>query len=253
MSERGVARGPYRNRKKIPRQTLHNRKRKAPAESDDDRPVKERDLELELELAADLLIAPTVPAEDIIDVSITKTSTQSSDSDSSMSADDFDPTTDDDDDAAEGYDMYSSTSTSTSTIASCLPTVNADVVVPRAQMLYPGSLLTPATSTLLIRCFANQHHLTVRAKRDLLQLLHLHLPKENALPSSLYYLNKSEATSRAPSEHELTSKHHYYCGSLALLASIAIHLHVYKILSSPYPLKNRSKHSLRVSLIYYTV
>lgn len=75
-------------------------------------------------------------------------------------------------------------------------------------MLYSGSLLTPTTSTLLIRSFSSRYNLTVRAKRDLLQLLHLHLPRENVLPSSLHRLNKSEASEISL---ELSCKHHYYC------------------------------------------
>ena len=79
-------------------------------------------------------------------------------------------------------------------------------VLRKSQLLYEGSLLTQTTSSLLIRSFASRYNLTVRAKRDLLQLLQLHLPKDNLLPISIHHLNKSETA--APFA---TEQHHYYC------------------------------------------
>ena len=51
-----------------------------------------------------------------------------------------------------------------------------------ALMLYEGCSLTTESSLLLLNSYVSHHNLTQQACQDLLQLLRLHLPKENAMP-----------------------------------------------------------------------
>lgn len=52
-----------------------------------------------------------------------------------------------------------------------------------------------------------RHHLTGQAREDLLQLLRLHLPNENQLPSSMYLFQKQS------NQNDITSTltYHHYC------------------------------------------
>ena len=51
-----------------------------------------------------------------------------------------------------------------------------------------------------------RHHLTGQAREDLLQLLRIHLPKTNQIPSSSYMFNKHTDHTR-----DIIPIYHYYC------------------------------------------
>ena len=77
-------------------------------------------------------------------------------------------------------------------------------VVP--SLLYEGASISTDTSHLLVNSYMCRHHLTGKAREDLLQLLHLFLPNKNNLPSSLYTLNK-----QADHTMDITPDFHYFC------------------------------------------
>ena len=72
--------------------------------------------------------------------------------------------------------------------------------------LYEGSSLSVESSHILISSYMCRHHLTGQAREDLLQLLRIHLPKTNQLPSSSYTFNKQSDHTR-----DITPIYHYYC------------------------------------------
>ena len=53
-----------------------------------------------------------------------------------------------------------------------------------------------------------RHHLTGQAQEDLLQLLQLHLPKKNELPSSLYLFEKLRS---GQTDIQIIPTYHHYC------------------------------------------
>ena len=72
--------------------------------------------------------------------------------------------------------------------------------------LYEGSSLSVECSHILISSYMCRHHLTGQAREDLLQLLRIHLPKTNQLPSSSYMFNK-----HADHTRDIIPIYHYYC------------------------------------------
>ena len=91
------------------------------------------------------------------------------------------------------------TRTSTSVSPALLPS-------PALLALYPGSCISEATGTLLLRSLAAKHRLTRSAMGDILQVLTLHMP-ENTAPMSYashYRLFGSvRSSSRAHIVHQL--------------------------------------------------
>jgi hypothetical protein len=77
--------------------------------------------------------------------------------------------------------------------------------------VFPGSSLTVGTSNMLLRSFMCRHHLTHRAKSDLLQLLQIHLPEESQVPPSLYLFEKKCSENLPGCSPEVTE--HYYCSA----------------------------------------
>ena len=71
--------------------------------------------------------------------------------------------------------------------------------------LYSDSLISQSSSSLLIKQYSIRHSLTQAALADLLQLLRLHCPTPNLLPSSLYSFEKQFRSMQYP----VTL--HYYC------------------------------------------
>ena len=72
-------------------------------------------------------------------------------------------------------------------------------------MLYEDSSLSTESSLLVISSYMCRHHLTGQAHEDLLELIKLHLPKENNLPSSLYLAR------RASVQNNIVLNYHHYC------------------------------------------
>ena len=73
--------------------------------------------------------------------------------------------------------------------------------------LYEGPSLSTESSHLLLKSYMCRHHLTGQAKEDLLQLLRLHLPKENWLLSSMYLFQKHSDQN----DITTTSTYRHYC------------------------------------------
>ena len=74
--------------------------------------------------------------------------------------------------------------------------------------LFPGSVLSLSMSHLLISSYMYRHHLSTQAQEDLLQLLQLHIPVDNLLPTSLYSFRKMFSSSGTVS---LEPVYHPYC------------------------------------------
>lgn len=91
-----------------------------------------------------------------------------------------------------------------------LPSCSGETCSDQNQLdLYPGSTISVRTSNLLIRSFNYRHHLTYQAKADLLQLLQVHLPHPNQLPSTLYTFQKQNRQCSVDVDPEVTE--HHYC------------------------------------------
>ena len=75
-----------------------------------------------------------------------------------------------------------------------------------SKQLYEGSLLSTEKSLLVINSYMCHHNLSGQAREDLLELLRLHLPKENQLPPSLYLAQKANQI-----DHDIVTKYHHYC------------------------------------------
>ena len=79
-------------------------------------------------------------------------------------------------------------------------------------LLYEGSVLTVESSLLLLNSYVCHHNLTQQASQDLLQLLRLHLPKDNVLPPSLYLFHKqSEEIESQYTDIDVAPNFHHYC------------------------------------------
>ena len=78
----------------------------------------------------------------------------------------------------------------------------------KQPQLFPGSLLTASTNSLLISSYISRHHLTRQAQEDLLHLLQLHSPASDSLPSSLYTFRKSLCLSNSTNVKCVC---HYFC------------------------------------------
>ena len=72
--------------------------------------------------------------------------------------------------------------------------------------LCEGSSVSVECSHILISSYMCRHHLTGQAREDLLQLLRIHFPKTNQLPSSSCMFNK-----HADHTRDIIPIYHYYC------------------------------------------
>ena len=84
--------------------------------------------------------------------------------------------------------------------------------------LYEGSMLTTENSLLLLNSYMCHHNLTQQGCQDLLQLLRLHLPTENALPSSLYLFHKQSKETESQNT-DVEPNYHHYCPECYTLLS----------------------------------
>jgi len=163
--------GIYRNKGKVPRQTLYNRKKKL----------------LSLRGSTNIVTGGTESAS-------TQTYELLTPGESSLHGEESATTAD-----IEINTTFQDASDQGSTV----DTTNLVPEVP----LYEGSLLSTGSSHLLLKSFMCRHHLTGQAQEDLLQLVQLHLPKENKLPSSRYLFQKQ--TNQL--EHTELCTYHHYC------------------------------------------
>ena len=76
-----------------------------------------------------------------------------------------------------------------------------------AEPLYKDAVITTAASNVVIMKYAIKHNLTMDALADLLQLVKLHCPSPNNVPSSLYYFKKHFQELQYPVTY------HYFCNA----------------------------------------
>lgn len=162
------SRGPYRCHEQIPRQTLHNRKRRKMMETAQHQQLETTDCGNVCQNISD-------PSDD--------TGLPTFEESSSLYVCE----------AKESGDACSSTQSEN------------PLNIPK---LFPGSVLSQTTSRLLISSYMCRHHLSSQAQEDLLQLLQLHLPSGNLLPSSLYSFQRMAGSS---SNINLEPVAHFYC------------------------------------------
>lgn len=130
--------------------------------------------------------------------------------------------------------------------------------------LYPDSAISLDASQLMIRSYIDRHHLCGQAKTDLFQLLSLHLPTSSVLPNSLYLFQKQfcNDTVVEPQEYFYCSSCHMptneypFCQNSFCLSSLSQHMTVqqqrsFVVLSIEEQLKALLKRkSLKSSITY---
>ena len=169
------SRGSYRLHKRIPRQTLHNRK-KQKLNSGIAKKIDENSQQLENDC---------------------------------RSVEEIDECLDNDHGHSCNVDIPIPISDTPSPLTNeCTEAVH-DHEECQKMYVFPGSSLTVNTSNMLLRSFMCRHHLTHRAKIDLLQLLRIHLPEESQVPPSLYMFEKNCSKNSPDCSPEITE--HYYC------------------------------------------
>ena len=81
------------------------------------------------------------------------------------------------------------------------------------QLLYKEASLSTAASNVLMMKYAVKHKLSWEALADLLQLVKLHCPFPNNVPSTLFHFKKHFK------DLEYPTKHHYFCSACLSEAS----------------------------------
>ena len=170
LSTSKSSRGPYRCREQIPRQTVHNRKRRKLMET----------------------------AQQHLETTDLENGCQNI---SNSSGDTGLPTFDENIDDASSLHEYEAEDDN----ASSFSQNESPLSIPK---LFPGSMLSSTTSHLLISSYMCRHHLSNQAQEDLLQLLQLHIPSNNLLPSSMYAFRKMSVSSN---NIDLEPIAHFYC------------------------------------------
>jgi len=164
-------RGPYRSKKRLPRQTAFSRKRKLIA--DDSRENTETD-----ELIVSGEPSSTSRNPESYECSVDRPLSHTA--------------------------MDCSILTTPSPQLSDNDTADTDFQNP--LKLYEDSVLSTEESRILISSYMCRHNLTGQAREDLLKLLQLHLPLNNQLSSSLYTFTKYSDHTR-----DIVPDYHYYC------------------------------------------
>ena len=167
------SRGSYRSQKRIPRQTLHNRKKR------------------KLNSASAKTVDENLPQSESNCHSV----------DGHL-----------DIDHGHSYDVdipIQNSETPPTHTNECSEAADDDDEDCQIAYLFPGSSLAVNTSNMLLRSFMCCHHLTQRAKSDLLQLLQIHLPEESLVSPSLYMFEKNCSKNCPDRSPEVTE--HYYC------------------------------------------
>lgn len=78
---------------------------------------------------------------------------------------------------------------------------------PEAESVFQGCPLSKSASNLLVLKYRIRHNLTLQATSDLLDLLRIHCPAPNTIPSSLHHFN-----GQFPTLNYQTTLH-YFCSS----------------------------------------
>ena len=74
-------------------------------------------------------------------------------------------------------------------------------------MLYKDASITKAASSVLMMKYAMKHKLSWEALADLLQIVKLHCPSPNNVPSTLFHFKKHFKDMQYPLQH------HYFCST----------------------------------------
>jgi hypothetical protein len=153
-------RGPYRNKKRTPRQTRYNRL---------------RCLKSVESVNAGTLSLLDVSAMSSVESPVLTDETATSD---------VEPHID-----SENPSVANDYATNVSGQNSCQENSIANDLL--SPSLYSSSVLTVNSSNIAVSSFILRHQLTKQAQQDLLQLLSLHLPSNTEFPSSLYKFRKN--------------------------------------------------------------
>ena len=189
------SRGPYRCNVRTPRQTMHNRKRRKLMETSTDGAAAENFQQLQ-DIAADLDGAAAGNFKHPLETADNENTCQNV----SDTSDDVGlPTLD-----SSGLFAFEAKKDD-ETLSSLQPESLPNIHVPK---LFAGSVLSLTMSHLLISSYMCRHHLSTQAQEDLLQLLQLHMPVDNLLPTSLYAFRKMSSSSGTVS---LEPVYHSYC------------------------------------------
>ena len=180
-------RGPYRQRKRTPRQTLHSRR------------VKQLKSCSELPATTDCSAEP--PAASLLVPPSPRPTAESSLIDSEQLSDSIDSclihSCDQLLEQMDNSQLSQSTESTAGQSYDPSSALDSPVIDTATEAhLYPGSSISLTDSQLLFRSFASRHHLSNQAKQDLLDLLHCHIPDVSVeLPGSLFrFKNKFSAS-----------------------------------------------------------
>ena len=188
------ARGPYRRKHKVPRQTRFNRRKKLSVHSTRTG-MQSHILLSPIQSVSGLLVTPTVESAEII-------SQAPSDSEAETdTANILDPPCNEEHIDSDLPATHSSISIPDANQPDSLdsrcssgsitdPTSIKNAGNCNDQMLYSGSLTTVQTSCIAINSFFHKHHLSKQAQVDLLRLQQQLLPIPNRLPNSLYHFRR---------------------------------------------------------------
>ena len=178
-------RGPYHKSVKIPRQMLYNRRKKISADRPRRCPPHSQSTSTQFESLS--------PQDASLDLN-------NGDYDEDMVSEQTEEPRVNDGNDSPSSQLATQSADNSSVIISNKTTEHA--VLP---MLYERSSLSTESSLLLINSYMCRHHLTGQGREDLLELMRLHLPKENNLPSSLYLAQKASGCSN------IVPNYHHYC------------------------------------------
>ena len=201
------ARGPYQQKYKIPRQTLHYRKKKLARDGNQAEP-------------ADLLFNTRTVGTSNSSQELSNTESDNSDTDMQ------DPQSFDEEQANSSSQDITSTDLiepldiSGATSSSSIQGSPENTGSYANQKLYEGSLMTVKSSCITINRFIHKYHLSKQAQEDLLSLQQQLLPTPNWLPYSLYRFRKVIDFGQDPMElHHYCIKCFYPAGSAASTCS----------------------------------
>ncbi len=92
------------------------------------------------------------------------------------------------------------------------PSTSESDHIPLPSKLYPGSVVTAASSELAINSYISRHHLSKQAQEDMLQLIQLHLPEGSLVPSSVYTFRKHSLLNSVTAKNTC----HYLCSQCSV-------------------------------------
>ena len=198
------SRGPYRRSGRTPRQTTHNRKRRKLIETSADGASMDK-FQQPRDIATDLDGAAGGNFQHPLETADNENTYQNF----FNTSDDVGLCTPNDSLGMFACETENDGETHSSLQPESLPSIHE-------PKLFPGSGLSLTMSHLLISSYMCRHHLSTQAQEDLLQLLQLHIPADNLLPTSLYAFRKLSSSSATVN---LEPVYHSYCQRCCTLVS----------------------------------